>query len=141
MRLTAGGEAPAPATPGMGEMKMPEFTSDQVGSATVWFTSQAGIAATILAFVLIAVSAAFAWHVRASRRQIAELNDSWIKAIEKLSKGWGEQTEGWGKRMDQFRADIKEAFNQNDAIADKVVDALHKLTVEIARVGARRERD
>ena len=94
-----------------------------------------------MAFVSIALAAAYVWERRTCGKTVETVNAAWIKAIDELSRAKDAQIEGWAKRMDQFRADVKEAFNQNDAIADKVVDALHKLNIEVARVGARRDRD
>lgn len=110
---------------------MPEITPDQVGGATVWFTSQAGITATVLAFVCIGLCCGLVWAVRTCRASLKDANDAWVKAISEMEVRWG-------ARMDQFRGDVKEAFNQNDSIADKVVEALNGLKLEIARRSGRR---
>lgn len=108
-------------------------TPDQVGGATVWFTSEAGIVATVLAFVSISLAIALVWTVRAWRNSQAESEKAWAKTIESL-------TQAWGARMDQFRADVKEAFAQNDDIAEKVATALENVKLEVARMSGLHER-
>lgn len=108
-------------------------TPDQIGSATVWFTSQAGIAATILAFVAAVEAIGFIWAVRRCEKFLKDANDSWIKASADMA-------DAWAKRIDQMRLDVKEAFNQNDSLADKMVEALHSLKIEIARMSGRSDR-
>jgi uncharacterized protein YjbJ (UPF0337 family) len=117
----------------MTELPSPE----QVGTATTWFTTQAGITATVLAFVCIAEAIGLVWAIRACRKALGDANE---KSHAHWSSKTGEMQEAWGKRIDQFRADVKEAFGQNDEIADKVVDALGKLQVEIARMSGRNDR-
>lgn len=48
-------------------------TADQVGTATTWFTSQAGITATVLAFVSIVLFAYVIWQEREHKKERAEL--------------------------------------------------------------------
>lgn len=100
---------------------MPEVTPEQVGSAAVYLTDRAGIAATILAFVSIGLAAGLVWAVRTCRQALKDADKA------------------WGARFDQLRGDIKEAFGQNAAIADRVVNALHALQMEIARLSAKRD--
>lgn len=109
---------------------MADISADQVGSATIWFTSQAGIAATILAFVAIIEAIIIFWGIREWRDSIASVNKAWIDRIKEL-------TEAWAVLLGNYRGDIKEAFNQNDAIAEKLIAALHALQMEIARMSAR----
>jgi len=111
---------------------MPEVSTDQIGSATVWFASNAGIAATILAFVCIALAIDRVWTQRRHEKALKDANDSWVKALTELA-------ENWGKRIDQIRGDTKDAFGQNAALADKMVEAMHSLKIEIARMSARRD--
>jgi hypothetical protein len=112
-------------------------SAEQVGSAATWFTTQAGITATVLAFVAIAEAVGLVWVIRACRKDQRDAHDKahghWAGRTEEMQKDWG-------KRIDQFRADVKEAFGQNDEIADKVVDALGKLQNEIARMSGRFDR-
>lgn len=116
-------------------MAMPDApTVEQAGTATVWFTSQAGITATVLAFVCLGLAGGLVWAIRTCRRSHEETNASWLAAIDKM------QAE-WGRRQENFRSDVKEAFNQNDEIADKVVEALNGVKIEVARMSGRRDRD
>lgn len=108
-------------------------SAEQVGTGTVWFTSQAGITATVLAFVCIGLALGLIWSIRSCRNAASDANTIWTASVTVM------QAE-WAKRMDQFRADIKEAFNQNDEIADKVVEALNGVKIEIARMSGRRDR-
>lgn len=115
-------------------------TPEQMGSAAVWFNSQAGISATVLAVVAIAEAVglvAAAWWCRKSLR---EANEDWLKSIVKVETAWLEKQDEWAKRVDNMRSDVKEAFNQNDKIADKMVAAMHSVQTEIARLGGRRDR-
>jgi len=100
---------------------MPDVSAEQAGSAAVWFTTQAGIAATILAVVCICLAIGLVWAVRTCRQALSDADAA------------------WGVRFDQLRKDIKDAFGQNAAIADRVVNALHALQMEIARLSAKRE--
>jgi len=113
---------------------MPDVSADQVGTATTWFTSEAGITATVLAFVSLALAGGLIWAVKSCRDALRDANAVWALQIEHLQKTWG-------VRLDQFRTDVKEAFVQNDDIADKVVTALHSVQNEIARMSGRRDRD
>lgn len=111
---------------------MPEVTTEQAGTAAVWFTTQAGITALVLAVVCIALAIHAVWREIHCRKE-REANDAaWKEAVREL-------TEAWGRRVDQMRADVKEAFAQNADIADKVVTALHAVQMEVARLSARRE--
>jgi hypothetical protein len=129
-------------------------STEQLGSATTWFTSKAGITATVLAVVAIAEAAALVCLIRRHDKHVAAAHAAahthWaekFEAAEKLWRGkfedaetaWKLKVTEWAARIDQFRTDVKEAFNQNDNIADKVVDVLTKLQIEIARMSARRD--
>jgi hypothetical protein len=112
-------------------------SAEQVGSAATWFTTQAGITATVLAFVAIAEAIGLVWAIRACRKALEGAHDKahghWAGRTEEMQKSWG-------TRIDQFRTDVKEAFGQNDEIADKVVEALGKLQNEVARMSGRIDR-
>lgn len=108
-------------------------TVEQAGSATVWFTTQAGITATVLAVGCIILLTALIWSMRHCRKELRDQASEHAVHVKHL-------TEEWGKRIDQFRADVKEAFGQNDGIADKVVEAMNNLKLEIARMSGRSER-
>lgn len=127
----------------MAESMVP--SPDQVGTASVWFTTQAGISATILAVVCVCMATYIVWRERECRKAEDLTNARWIKAIESMAREWVKTVDTmgdeWARRIDQFRADVKEAFNQNDSIADRVVEALNNLKIEVARMSARRERD
>jgi hypothetical protein len=113
---------------------MPELTPEQVGSAFMGFTSVAGVTAAVLAVVCIALAVAYVWERRSCRAELKAANDSWIKSINEL-------VDSWGKRIDQIRGDTKDAFGQNAVLADKMVEAMNSLKIEIARMSARRGRD
>lgn len=117
---------------------------EQAGNATVWFTSQAGITATVLAVVCIALAAALVWSVRNCRHELAGLKREHEAVLLAIKDGHEERLlnllSEWGKRIDGFRSDIKDAFGQNSDIADRVVEAMNKLGLEIARMSGRRER-
>lgn len=117
----------------MTELPSPE----QAGTAAVWFTSQAGITATVLAIICIVQFVALVWVIRAFRKSVEGAHD---KAHGHWSGKTDDMQKAWGARIDQFRSDVKEAFGQNDEIADKVVDALGKLQIEIARMSGRSDR-
>lgn len=112
-------------------------TPEQAGAAASYLTDKAGITATVLAVVCIAEAVGLVWAIRACRKA---LHDSHDKAHAHWSVKTSEMQEAWGKRIDQFRTDVKEAFGQNDDIADKVVDALGKLQNEVARMSGRIDR-
>lgn len=113
---------------------MPDIpTPDQVGTATTWFTSQAGITATVLAFVSLGLAAGLIWAVKSCRDALEKANTAWVVAIKEMQ-------DSWAKRVDNMRADVKEAFNQNGDIADRVVEAMNKLGLEIARMSGRNDR-
>lgn len=107
---------------------------EQIGTAAAWFNSEAGITATVLAVVAMLEAAALVAGVLWCRRSIKDVNEAWVKTVTELSNLWS-------ARIDQMRTDVKDAFSQNDAIADKMVDAMHGVEKEIARMSGRRERD
>lgn len=113
---------------------MADVTVEQAGTAAVWFTTQAGITATVLAVVCICLGAALVWSMRHCREELRKMAEVHNKELAELSLTWG-------KRIDQFRTDVKEAFGQNSTLADKMVEAMHSLNIEIARMSARRERE
>lgn len=121
---------------------------EQAGTATVWFTTQAGITATVLAVFCIVLIANQIWMVRRHAAEILALNSAHAELVKALGAGhhvtiealiakWIDQVTEWAKRIDGFRGDIKDAFGENNAIADKVVDALMNVKLEIARMGGR----
>lgn len=114
----------------MAEIPIPSV--EQAGQGTVWFTSVAGITATVLAFVALGLAVAYVWERMSCRKEIAANNKLWVDAIERLTKAWGE-------RIDQIRGDTKEAFGQNGTLAEKMVEAMNTLKIEVARMSARRE--
>lgn len=124
---------------------MADVTPEQVASATTWFTDKAGITATVLAIVAIAEALGIIWLVRKCAAAVENANTNahkhWSQKFVDSHEAAQVKVQEWGARIDQFRADVKEAFGQNDDIADKVVDALNKLQLEIARMGARRGHD
>ena len=112
---------------------MPEVPSNQeIGSAAVWYSTQAGILSLTLAVVCIALSIYVIWRDYQCKKEREASNAAWMESIREL-------TEAWGRRVDNMRADVKEAFTQNDKIAEKVVSALHILQMEVARMSARRD--
>lgn len=109
-------------------------SAEQAGSAAVWFTTQAGITATVLAAMCLCLGGALVWSIKHCREEVtkqAEAHAAQMKAC----------VDEWAKRLDNFRADVKEAFNQNDVIAEKMVTAMHLVQTELARMGGRRERE
>ena len=119
-------------------------TVEQAGSATVWFTTQAGITATVLAVGCILLLAALIWSIRHCRQELTGMAKSHAADLKTASDAYEkrlkEMADAWGKRIDQMRDDIKEAFGQNSDIADKVVAALHSVQNEIARMSGRHDR-
>lgn len=113
---------------------MPEVSAEQAGTATVWFTTQAGITATVLAIVCIALAIHAVWREIHCRKEREASEAAWKEAVREL-------TEAWGRRVDQMRGDVKDAFGQNAALADKIVEAMNGLKIEIARMSARRGHD
>lgn len=127
----------------MSESMVP--SPEQVGTAGVYLTSQAGISNTILVFICGCLLAYTIWREIECRKAAKDTEAKWIKAVELMAREWAKTVDTmgdeWARRIDQFRADVKEAFNQNDSIADKVVEALNNVKLEVARMSARRERD
>lgn len=124
---------------------------EQAGGAAVWFTSQAGVTALVLAVICIVQFVALWWRDKrheAERVALIAGHAALVKALDAGSKitiealigKWIEQATEWGKRIDGFRGDIKDAFGENNDIADKVVGALNELKIEIARMSGRGER-
>lgn len=111
---------------------MPEVpNNEQLGDAAVWFSTQAGVTALVLAVVCIVLAIYVIYREIECRKERKAASAAWAEAIRELS-------EGYGRRVDQMRNDVKDAFAQNDKIAEKVVSALHALQMEVARLSARR---
>jgi len=125
---------------------------EQAGDATVWFTTQAGITATVLAVVSISLAIGLVILAKLCRSSFLDVTREHTATVTQLKtdherillavKDSHEAvvlglTTAWGKRLDDFRADIKEAFSQNDDIADKVVAALQGVQNEVARMSGR----
>lgn len=113
---------------------MAEITAEQAGTAAAYLSDRAGITAAVLAVVCVGLSIYLVWREMHCRREREASHVAWTETIRQL-------TEAWGNRVDQMRGDVKEAFNQNAALADKMVEAMHSLRLEMARLGARRDRD
>ncbi len=109
-----------------------ELSPDQAGSAAVWFTTQAGVTALVLAVVCIALAAALVWSVRDCRQELAAQANKHKMELRDLA-------ETFRDRIENFRTDVKEAFNQNDEIAKEVSKALHQVALEVAHMKGRRE--
>lgn len=118
---------------------------EQAGQGAVWFTSQAGITATVLAVVCIALAAGLVWSVRNCRIELAAMAKSHAEHVKAVDGAYRVTIEAmaqeWGKRIDGFRQDIKDAFGENGDIADKVVAAMNNLGLEIARMSGRVDHD
>jgi hypothetical protein len=103
-------------------------TVEQAGSATVWFTSQAGIVSAVLAIISIALACGLVWAVLTCRKALKDANTAWVTAMDKMQLLWG-------ARIDQMRGDVKEAFGQNAKVAEAMVAAMKGVELEIARLG------
>lgn len=113
---------------------MPEITTEQAGSAAVWFSTNAGVTSLVLAVVCICLSSYLVWREIQCRKTAEANNSAWMEQVREL-------TEAWGRRVDQMRGDTKDAFGQVAILADKMVDAMNSLKIEIARMSARRGHD
>lgn len=123
----------------MAEIPIP--TVEQAGAGAVYLTEQAGISTTILAVVAISLALGLVVAAWWCRKALREQNAEWIKAVASMQATWLANQEEWKRMIGNYRSDIKEAFNQNDEVADKMVEAMNAVKLEIARMSGVQSRD
>ncbi len=115
---------------------MAEITAEQAGTAAAYLSDRAGITAAVLAIVCVGLSVYLVWREIQCRKERETSHAAWTETIRQL-------TEAWGNRVDQMRGDVKEAFQQNAKLADRMVEAMNTVRIEMARMsgGSRRDRE
>lgn len=109
---------------------MDAITPDQLASGAAWYSSQAGVTALTLAVVCICLAVGLVWTVKQWRGAISETDAKWTAALDAVEKRLAAVLDG-------FRGDIRTNFKVTDDAADKVVEALHSVKIEVARLSGR----
>lgn len=97
--------------------------AEQVGSATTWFTSQAGITATVLAFVSIVLFGGIIWILREHKKDRAEVRAELFGSKEEGTVGVIPEMLN---RVETIRKEVWAAFDGWSALTNDAVKLLEE---------------